>query len=105
MSSRKLIFDVDGTISEGSSQMEHEDKPILRNWLKILDYMQVARRDPKKLALVSKKIKNVLNEVKALYGSTRESKISELELFIGSNAPEQIDILPPKLSNTKGSSK
>ena len=58
--------------------------------------MQVARRDLEKLTLVSKRIQNVLKEVKELCGSTSECKISELESFIGSSAPEQIDILPPK---------
>jgi len=105
MSSRKPIFDVDGTILEGCSQMEHEDRLISKNWLDFLDCMQVAGRDPEKLTLVSKGIKNTLNEVKALSGSASESKISELESFIGSSAPEQIDIFPPKLSNTKGSGK
>jgi len=50
------------------------------------------------------KVQNILKEVE-LSGSTSESKISELESFIGSSAPEQRDILPPKLSNTKGSGK
>jgi len=36
-------------------------------------------------------------------GSTSENKISELESYIGSSAIEQIDILSPKQSNTKGS--
>ena len=54
MSSRKPTFDVDGTILEGCSQLEHEEKLISRNWLGLLDCMQVARSDPKKLTLVSK---------------------------------------------------
>jgi len=31
--------------------------------------------------------------------------MSKLELFIGSSAPDQMDILPPKQCNTKGSGK
>ncbi|KAJ8423983.1 LOW QUALITY PROTEIN: hypothetical protein Cgig2_030084 [Carnegiea gigantea] len=61
--------------------------------------------DLEKLTFVNKRILNVLKEVKELCGSTSESKISELESFIGSSAPEQIDILPPKQCNTKGSGK
>ena len=48
MSSRKPIFDVDGAILEGCSQMEHEDRLISKNWLDFLDCMQVAGRNPEK---------------------------------------------------------
>jgi len=80
MSASKPIFYVHGI---------HEDKLISRNWLDFLDCIQVARRDPEKLTLVSKGIQNVLKEVKELSGSTSESRISELESFIGSSAPEK----------------
>jgi len=45
MAGSKLIFDVNGIILEGHSQMELEDKLILRNWLDFLDCTQVAGRD------------------------------------------------------------
>jgi len=83
--------------------MQLEEKLIPRNWLNFLDYMQIARRDPEKLTTVSKGVQNVLKEVKDLGGTTSECKISELESFIGSSALEQIDILPPRQCNTKGS--
>ncbi|KAJ8437657.1 hypothetical protein Cgig2_028595 [Carnegiea gigantea] len=69
------------------------------------DCMQVSGRDPERLTLDSKGIQNVLNEVKDLNGNTSESKMSELESFIRSSAPDQIDILSPKQCNTKGSDK
>jgi len=105
MSASNQFFYVHGTILEGCSQLEYEDKLISRNWLDFLDCMQVTGRDPKKHTLVSKGIQNVLKEVKELSGSTSESKINELESFIGSSASEQIVILPANLSNTKGSGK
>jgi len=105
MAASKPFYDVDGTLLEGRSQIEQEDKLISRNWLEFLDCMQMAGRDSEKLSLVSKAIHRVLTEMKELNGGTSESKISELESFIGSSAPEQVDILPPKLSNTKGSGK
>ncbi|KAJ8421545.1 hypothetical protein Cgig2_028294 [Carnegiea gigantea] len=89
----------------GRSQMEREDKLISRNWLNFLDCMQEAGRDPEKLTIVSKGIQNVLKEVKDLDGATSESKISDLESFVGSSAPEQRDILPPTQCNTKESGK
>jgi len=105
MAASKPNFDVDGTLLEGRSQIEQEDKLISGNWSDFLGYMQMAGRDPKNLTIVSKGIHNVMKEIKELNGSTSESKMSELESFIGLNAPEQIDILPPKQCNTKGSGK
>ncbi|KAJ8430593.1 hypothetical protein Cgig2_001678 [Carnegiea gigantea] len=69
------------------------------------DCMQLVGRNPEKLSLVMKRIQNVVKELKELDGGTSERKISELELFIGSSAPEQIDIPPPKYCHTKGSGK
>ena len=105
MAASKPFFDVGGTLLEGCSQIEQEDKLISRNWLEFLDCMQMAGRDSEKLSLVSKAIHRVLKEMKELNGGTSESKMSELESFIGSSAPDQIDILPPKQCNTKGSDK
>ena len=66
----------------------------------------MACRDSEKLSLVSKAIHRVLKQkMKELNRGTSESKMSELESFIGSSAPDQIDILPPKQCNTKGSGK
>ena len=103
--SSKPIFDVNGIVLEGCSQVMHEDKLISHNWLEFLDCMQIAGRDPEKLTFVGKRIQNVLTELKEMDGGTNESKISELESFIGSSAPERIDILPPKHCHIKGSGK
>ena len=65
--------------------------------------MQMVGRDPKKLTVISKRIHSVLKEMKDWNGSASESKLSELESFIGSSSPNQIDIFPPKQCNTKGS--
>ena len=67
--------------------------------------MQVGGRDVEKLTLISKRIHNLLTEVKELDSSISASKMTELESFIRSSAPYQLDILPPKQSHTKGSGK
>jgi len=67
--------------------------------------MQMVGRDPEKLTIVSKGIHSVMKEMKALNGSASEAKMSELESFIDSSVPKQIDILPPKQCNTKGGGK
>jgi len=48
--------------------------------------MQMAGRDSEKLTLVSEGINRVLKEIKELNGSASDSKMSELESFIGSSA-------------------
>lgn len=102
MAASKPIFNVDGTLLEVRFQMQHEEKLISRNWLKFLDCMHMAGE---KLTIVSKGIQNVLKEVKDLVGTTSERKISDLESFIRSSAPDQIDILPPRQCYTEGSGK
>ena len=102
MAASKLTSDVNEVLLEGCSQLAHEDKLISNNWLEFLDCMQIAERDSKKLTLVGKRIQNVVKELKELDGGTSESKMSELESFIGSSAPERIDNLPPKHCQTKG---
>ena len=93
MVASKLIFNVNGILLEMCSQMENEDRLISNNWFAFLDCMQLAGRDPEKLNRVRKRIQNVLKELKELNAGTSESKISELESFIASSAPEQVDIL------------
>jgi len=105
MAEYKPIFDVDGTLLEGCSQIEQEDRLTSRNWLGFLGCMQMAGKGPEKLTVISKGIHSAMKEMKELNGNASESKMSELESFIGSTAPEQIDILPPKQCNTKGSGK
>jgi len=53
-----------------------------------LGFYASGRKRLEEFTLVSKGIKNVLNVVKELSGSTSEHKISELESFIGSSSPE-----------------
>jgi len=67
--------------------------------------MKIAGRDPEMLTLTLKGISNVKKQVMELKGGTSESKIQELESFIGSSAPEQVEIHPPKQSHTKGGGK
>jgi len=50
----------------------------------------MAGRDLEKLSLVSKAIRRVLKEIKELNGGISESKMSELESFIGSSAPTKL---------------
>ncbi|KAJ8436710.1 hypothetical protein Cgig2_027381 [Carnegiea gigantea] len=67
--------------------------------------LEVAGKDPEMLSLALKGISNVTKQLMELKGGTSESKAQELVSFIGSSAPEQVEILPLKQSNTKGSGK
>jgi len=101
MTHAKPIFDVDGNVLEGYSQINHEDKLISDNWMEFLTCMEFARRDPKLLTLTLNGISNVKKQVMELKGGTSESKIQELESFIGSSASEQVEIHPLKQSNQR----
>ena len=105
MASSKPIFDVDGNVLEGCSQMKVEEKLISDNWMEFMSCLEVAGKDPKILSLALKGISNVTKQLMELKGGTTESKTQELEFFIGSSAPEQVEILCPKQSNTKGCGK
>jgi len=105
MASTRPIFDVEGNVLEGCLQMNNEDKLISENWMEFLMCMEAAGRDPEILILTLKGISNVRKQALEFKGGTSESKIQELESFIGSSAPEQVQIFPPKQSNTKGGGK
>uniref|UniRef100_A0A7C9EM94 Uncharacterized protein n=1 Tax=Opuntia streptacantha TaxID=393608 RepID=A0A7C9EM94_OPUST len=70
---------MDSTLLKGRSQIEQEDKLLLRDWLEFLDCMQIIGRGSENLTLISKEIHSVLKEIKELNDSTSESKIGELE--------------------------
>ena len=101
MAHSKPIFDMDGNVLEGCSQINHEDKLISDNWMEFLTCMEVAGRDPEMLTLTLNGISNVKKQVMELKGVTSESKIQELESFIGSSASEQVEIHPLKQSNQR----
>jgi len=105
LAASKPTFSVDATILEGCSQIQHEDKLISDTWLEFMDCMEIAGRNPEKVMVALKGIRQISKELKESNGSPRASKASKLESFLGSTAPEKIEILPPKQSNTKGSGK
>ncbi|KAJ1404439.1 hypothetical protein SESBI_26538 [Sesbania bispinosa] len=58
-----------------------------------------------KLLLVIKEASNIELKLSEAKGDVGPSKLDELESFIGSNVPKDIEILPPEPSNTKGCGK
>ncbi|KAJ8441658.1 hypothetical protein Cgig2_019045 [Carnegiea gigantea] len=86
---------VDGTVLEGCSQMHQEDKLISDSWLEFMDCMEIAGRDPQKLMIALKGIQEISKELKDSSGNTSDGKVRQLESFIGSTAPEKIEILLP----------
>ena len=59
MAHTKPIFDVDGNVLEGCSQMNHEDKLISDNWMEFLTCMEVVGRDTEILILTLNGVSNV----------------------------------------------
>jgi len=102
---KKSIFSADGTVLEGCSQTQHEDKLISDTLLEFMDCMEITGRDPQKLMIALKGIQEISKELKDSSGNTSDGKVSQVEYFIGSIAPKKIEILSPKQSSTKGSGK
>ncbi|KAJ8421465.1 hypothetical protein Cgig2_011605 [Carnegiea gigantea] len=102
---KKSIFSTDDTVLEGCSQTQHEDKLISDTWLEFMDCMDIAGRDPQKLTIALKGIRKISKELKDSSANTGDSKVSQLESFVGLTALEKIEILRPKQSSTKGSGK
>ena len=102
MTRGKPIIDVDDNVLQGCSEMNNEDKLFFENWMEYLTCMEVVGRDLKIVIVTLNWIPNMKKQAIKLNGGTIESKIWELESFIGSSASEQIEILPSKKSNTKG---
>ena len=93
LAANKPVFSMDGTVLEGCSRT-HEDKLISDTWLEFMDCMEIAGRDPQKLTIALKEIREISKELKYSSGNTSGGKVSQLESFIGSIAPEKIKILP-----------
>jgi len=63
--------------------------------------MEITGRDQQKLTISLKGIREISKELKNSSGNTSDGKVSQLESFIGSTAPEKFEILLPKQSTTK----
>lgn len=87
MTASRPIYDLEGNILEGCSQIDNEEELIRSNWLDFLNCMEVAGREVDKQVIVSKALKEALRELGESSGHARESKTRVLESFIGSSAP------------------
>ncbi|XP_058783612.1 protein FAR1-RELATED SEQUENCE 5-like [Vicia villosa] len=105
LATSKPIFDCDGNVLEGCSRTGSESKLVSDAWAQLFKCMHVAGRCKDKLnfiinegSMMELKLANMNNE---LISTT----IDEVEAFIGSNVPKEIQVLPPEPSNTKGCGK
>lgn len=67
--------------------------------------MNLAKGSEEKFMRITEGISNIEEDLMKMDNNNEQSKIQELESFIGSTIPQKIEILPPKHVNTKGSGK
>jgi hypothetical protein len=67
--------------------------------------MEKAGQDKDKLLLVLNGVVDMEKQLDEFEGSSKQTKTVDLQTLVSSNIPEEVEILPPKCSKTKGSGK
>ncbi|XP_058753620.1 protein FAR1-RELATED SEQUENCE 5-like [Vicia villosa] len=101
----KPIFDCDGNVLEGCSKFESESKLISDAWAQFLKCMHMAGTSKEKLLLIINDGASTESKLAKMNSNISPTTLDEVEVFIGSTIPKEIDILPPEPSNTKGCGK
>ncbi|KAJ1378335.1 Zinc finger, PMZ-type [Sesbania bispinosa] len=101
----KPIFDISNVVLESSSKPENESKLISDAWDNFLRCMDKVGQSKEKLLVVINGTIDIEKQLIEFEGDTQQSKTDDLQAFIGSNIPKEVDILPPQFSKTKGSGK
>ncbi|KAJ1381231.1 Zinc finger, PMZ-type [Sesbania bispinosa] len=105
LANRKPIFDIANDVLERCSKPENERKLISDAWDNFLRCMDKAGQSKEKLLVVINGTIDIEKELTEFEGDSQQSKTNNLQAFIGSNIPKEVDILPPQFSKTKGSGK
>lgn len=74
-------------------------------WVKLFRCVEKAGNDKEKLLIVLDGAANMEKQLDDFDGSSKQNRTDDLQNFIGSNIPDEVEILPPQYANTKGSGK
>ncbi|PNY00107.1 protein FAR1-related sequence 5-like [Trifolium pratense] len=102
---RKPLFDIADNVSEKCSEFENDNKLISDLWDHFFKCVDKARMDKEKLHFMLNEVVNIEKQLDEFEGGSKQTKDDDIQTFIGSNIPDQVEILPPKMSKTKGSGK
>jgi len=101
---RKPIFDDHGTLLEHCVKEKNKAQLITNAWggfFEVMHYAEANEEDLNMVVAVCKSLKKKLT----ICGEKVVSKSKDLESFVGCDLPREVEIHPPKPSNTKGSGK
>ncbi|KAJ1435398.1 Zinc finger, PMZ-type [Sesbania bispinosa] len=105
LATSKPIFDVDGNVMEGSSELTSESQLIADAWNHLFTCMHKVVQCKENFLLVINGVVNIEKQLTEFKENSIQSKEKEVEPFIGCNLPIDVEIHPPQLSKTKGSGK
>ncbi|CAK8566648.1 unnamed protein product [Lathyrus sativus] len=92
---RKLFLDIADNVLNKSSNSEKDNNLISDVWDHLLKCLEKAGQDKEKLFLVLNVAVNMEKQLDEFEESSNQTKIGDLQTFIGSNIPEEVKILPP----------
>lgn len=102
---RKPIFDMAGNVLENCSESKKDGMLISDVWVKLFRCVEKAGNDKEKLLIVLDGAANMEKQLDDFDGSSKQNRTDDLQNFMGSNIPDEVEILPPQYANTKGSGK
>ncbi|CAK8569614.1 unnamed protein product [Lathyrus sativus] len=102
---RKPILDIAENVLDKFSNSEKDNNLISDVWDHLLKCLEKVGQDKEKLLLVLNGVVNMEKQLDEFEESYNQTKIGDLQTFIGSNIPEEVKILPPQFVKTKGSGK
>ncbi|XP_057248839.1 uncharacterized protein LOC130590788 [Beta vulgaris subsp. vulgaris] len=104
MATKKPIFDLEGNILDQCTRLVDKKKTLNELWSEIYSCVSVAEQNEEDLTELVKNLRDLRLEMEAKKSANNtRSKTQDIELLIGSVAPSEITIKPPKISSNKGS--
>ncbi|XP_048503104.1 protein FAR1-RELATED SEQUENCE 5-like [Beta vulgaris subsp. vulgaris] len=104
MATKKPIFDLEGNILDQCTRLVDKKKTLNELWSEIYSFVSVAEQNEEDLAELVKNLRDLRLDMEAKKSANNtRSKTQDIELLIGSVAPSEITIKPPKISSNKGS--
>ncbi|TVU04568.1 hypothetical protein EJB05_47684, partial [Eragrostis curvula] len=102
---REVVYDADGNLLEEKKRttMDTEVKKVASDMRKEMeDIFQRAGSSVDTMHIVKTKFQKFVDEVKQELPANQQSRVEEIEGFIGCSVPSQISILPPNELHSKG---
>ncbi|XP_010678295.2 protein FAR1-RELATED SEQUENCE 5-like [Beta vulgaris subsp. vulgaris] len=104
MATKKPIFDLEGNILDQCTRLVDKKKTLNELWSEIYSCVSVAEQNEEDLVELVKNLRDLRLDMEAKKSANNtRSKTQDMELLIGSVAPSEITIKPPKISSNKDS--